>query len=89
MRLDKFLQTSRLVKRRTIADAMCSNGRVRVNGQTAKPATAVKVGDRIEIEYRGRRLTATVRAVPEGAVRAAEAASLVEVTERTHVDADW
>jgi ribosomal 50S subunit-recycling heat shock protein len=89
MRLDKFLQISRLIKRRTLADAMCSNGRVRVNGQTAKSATAVKAGDRIEIEYRGRRISATVRVVPERAVRASEAASLVEITERTQADDDW
>ena len=32
MRLDKFLKVSRLIKRRTVANEACDNGRVSVNG---------------------------------------------------------
>ncbi len=48
MRLDLFLKTSRLVKRRTVAQEMCVAGRVLVNGNEAKPAKEVKQGDVIE-----------------------------------------
>ena len=33
MRLDKYLKVSRLIKRRTIANEACDNGRVEVNGR--------------------------------------------------------
>ena len=49
MRLDKFLQISRLVKRRTAANTLCSRGRVLVNTHTAKAGKTLKVGDRITI----------------------------------------
>ena len=49
MRLDKFLKVSRLIKRRTIANEACDNGRVSVNGRVVKASYEVKVGDRIEI----------------------------------------
>ena len=49
MRLDKFLKVSRLIKRRTIANEACDNGRVSVNGRVVKASYEVKVGDRLEI----------------------------------------
>ena len=45
MRLDKFLQVSRLVKRRTIANTLCSKGAVSVNGHVAKSGKMLSVGD--------------------------------------------
>ena len=49
MRLDKYLKVSRLIKRRTIANEACDNGRISVNGKVAKASYEVKTGDRIEI----------------------------------------
>lgn len=54
MRLDKFLKVSRLIKRRTVANAVSDMGRVLVNGNLAKPAKQLNVGDVIEIEYSNR-----------------------------------
>ena len=54
MRLDKFLKTSRLVKRRTVAKEMCDGGRVSVNHRPAKAGTEVKEGDIITIEKSGK-----------------------------------
>ena len=51
MRLDKFLKVSRLIKRRTVANAACDAGRALVNGKPAKASTNVKVGDEIEILF--------------------------------------
>ena len=33
MRLDKYLKVSRLIKRRTVANEACDNGRISVNGR--------------------------------------------------------
>ena len=49
MRLDKYLKVSRLIKRRTVANEACDNGRISANGRVVKASYEVKVGDRIEI----------------------------------------
>ena len=49
MRLDKYLKVSRLIKRRTVANEACDNGRISVNGRVVKASYEVKVGDKIEI----------------------------------------
>ena len=49
MRLDKYLKVSRLIKRRTVANEACDNGRISVNGRVVKASYDVKVGDKIEI----------------------------------------
>ena len=51
MRLDKYLIVSRLIKRRTVANEACDNGRVFVNDKPAKASTAVKVGDIITVSF--------------------------------------
>ena len=51
MRLDKYLKVSRLIKRRTVANEACDNGRVMLNGKVARASADVKVGDRIEIAF--------------------------------------
>jgi ribosomal 50S subunit-recycling heat shock protein len=51
LRIDKFLNAVNIVKRRAVADEMCKEGVVFINGKKAKPAKDVKVGDIIEIHY--------------------------------------
>ncbi|MEE0967565.1 MAG: RNA-binding S4 domain-containing protein [Bacilli bacterium] len=51
MRLDKFLKVSRIIKRRTLSKEISEASRVKVNGKVAKPATKLKIGDIIEIEF--------------------------------------
>ncbi len=51
MRLDKFLKVSRIIKRRTVANEACDQGRVSVNGRVAKASVDVKAGDVIEIRF--------------------------------------
>ena len=51
MRIDKFLNAVNIVKRRSIADEMCKEGVVFINGKKAKSAKDVKIGDLIEIKY--------------------------------------
>lgn len=65
MRLDKFLKVSRLIKRRTVANEACDNGRISVNGRVVKASYDVKVGDRIEISMGGRSVAVEVIQVAE------------------------
>jgi ribosomal 50S subunit-recycling heat shock protein len=51
MRIDKYLKTSRLIKRRTLANEACEQGRVKINDKAAKPGTQVNVGDVLEIRF--------------------------------------
>lgn len=69
MRLDKYLKVSRLIKRRTIANEACDNGRVLVNGKTARASYDVKVGDKIEIQMGTKPLIAEVLEVTEHATK--------------------
>lgn len=51
MRLDKFLKVSRLIKRRTVANEACDQGRVTANGNVAKASYDVKEGDILEMRF--------------------------------------
>lgn len=81
MRLDKFLKVSRLIKRRTVANSVSGMGRVLVNGNAAKPAKQLKVGDIIEIEYSNRVEKVEVLVIPMGNVSIQEASNLYRIIE--------
>ena len=83
MRLDKFLKVSRLIKRRTVANSISDLGRVFVNGNIAKPAKQLKVGDIISIEYANKTITAKVLEIPTGNVPVQMASTLYEIIEDT------
>ncbi|MGE4399702.1 MAG: RNA-binding S4 domain-containing protein [Campylobacterales bacterium] len=51
MRIDKFINTVNIVKRRSIAADMIDHGVVYLNGIQSKASKDVKVGDKIEIRY--------------------------------------
>ena len=76
MRLDKFLKVSRLIKRRTVANTVSEMGRVFVNGNPAKPAKQLKVGDIIEIEYANHIEKVEVLVIPTGNVSVQDASTL-------------
>ena len=65
MRLDKYLKVSRLIKRRTVANEACDNGRISVNGRVVKASYDVKVGDKIEISMGSRTVSVEVLQVAE------------------------
>ena len=75
MRLDKYLKVSRLIKRRTVANEACDNGRISVNGKVVKASYDVKVGDKIEISMGTRTVAVEVLLVAE-AVRKDDAAAM-------------
>ena len=65
MRLDKYLKTARLIKRRTVANEACDAGRVMVNGKPAKASLNVKDGDVIEIAFGNKSVKAEVLMVAD------------------------
>ena len=82
MRVDKFLQLSRLVKRRNAANALCSRGNVLLNNHPAKAGKTVNIGDRITIISERlptedtQELTYEILEVPKGNVSKARATTL-------------
>lgn len=51
MRLDKYLKTARILKRREAAKELALQGRINVNGRVAKPSTEIEVGDVISLHF--------------------------------------
>lgn len=82
MRLDKFLKVSRVIKRRSVANDVCTAGRVQVNGRTAKPSVKLKVGDVVSIAFGNGVVTFKVLSI-EQQVRKDEASSMYEIIEDT------
>ncbi|MBT2833651.1 RNA-binding S4 domain-containing protein [Staphylococcus coagulans] len=69
MRLDKYLKVSRLIKRRTLAKELCDQGRVAVNGITAKAGTDVKLDDVLVIQFGQKVVTVKVTGLSEHATK--------------------
>jgi ribosomal 50S subunit-recycling heat shock protein len=85
MRLDLFLKTSRLVKRRTIAQEMCVAGRVLVNGHDAKPAKEVKPGDVITLKFSSRVVELEIVGMLDASSRKLSPAELYKVRSETRL----
>ncbi len=67
MRIDDFLSTVGIIKRRTIAKELAQSAMIAVNGRVIKPAYAVRVGDIIQIKgVHG--VTVEVLELPSGSV---------------------
>lgn len=78
VRLDKWLQVARMYKTRTKATHACDLGRVRVNGQTAKPHRQLAIGDRVELTQGEWDRVLIVQELKDKPVPKAEAAKLYE-----------
>jgi ribosome-associated heat shock protein Hsp15 len=78
VRLDKWLQVARMYKTRTKATDACDLGRVKVNGQPAKPHRALAPGDRIELLQGDWERVLIVKELRDKPVPKAEAAALYE-----------
>ena len=48
-RVDSWIWAIRLAKTRSAATALCKAGHVRINGDRAKPAQPVKIGDEVRV----------------------------------------
>ena len=81
MRIDKYLQTSRIIKRRAVAKELIENKRVLINSKIAKPASNVEIGDLIEIQFGDTKLEIKVLQVLEK-VKKDEVNELYEIINR-------
>lgn len=73
-RVDRWLWSIRIYKTRGDATAACRGGHVLVNGRAAKPATPVRVGDRVEARVNQRERVVEVSKVIDKRVGAPLAA---------------
>ena len=71
MRIDDFLSSVGIIKRRTVAKDMGSSGLLEINGQRVKPAHEVNAGDIIRIKG-SRPMVVEVLSVPTRSVSRAE-----------------
>jgi len=53
VRIDKWLWAARFFKTRTLATRACELGRIRSNGQPAKAAREVRIGDMLRVTNEG------------------------------------
>lgn len=81
MRLDKWLKTSRLIKRRTVANEACDNARVTVGGRPVKASYDVKPGDVLEIRFGQRTVKIEVLSVADNVAKADAGATYRELAE--------
>ena len=85
MRLDKFLKTARILKRREAAKELALQGRVWVNNRVAKPSTEIEVGDVIRLRFGYRILEVKVTDIQKQ-VSKQNASLLFEVLSEDKID---
>lgn len=73
LRLDKYLWAIRLFKTRTQAATACDTGKVKFNGQQAKAARHVNVGEEYEVKTEAKRWRIRVSGLLHNRVAYAEA----------------
>jgi ribosome-associated heat shock protein Hsp15 len=83
LRIDLFLHRIRLVKSRTLAQALVAQGTTRIDGKRAeKPSDPVRVGSTIALPLRGEVRVIRVLALPDRRGPASEArAAYAEIDE--------
>ena len=85
MRLDKYLKISRVIKRRSVANEICSSGRVLKNGKPAKPGADIQCGDVLEIIF-GNGITRIKVISIQDFVRKEQAAEMYEILEGKEIE---
>jgi ribosome-associated heat shock protein Hsp15 len=83
VRIDKWLWAARFFKTRSIAEKACELGRVESNGQHAKPAREVKVGDMLRVKTEGGVFVVEVLGLSEMRGPASTAQALYRETEES------
>lgn len=78
MRLDKWLWCSRFFKTRSIAAEAIKAGKIKINGERAKPAKSIAPNDQLSIRKDLFRYEITVIDIPKARLSAALASQLYE-----------
>lgn len=85
MRLDKWLWAARFFKTRSMAAEATAGGKVQLNGDRAKPAKSVKVGDQLVVRSGPYEWTITILELSERRGPAIEAQGLYQETEQSRL----
>jgi ribosomal 50S subunit-recycling heat shock protein len=88
MRLDLFLKTTHLVKRRELAKELCEEGMVRVNGAPRKASAEIAIGDELDFPVYNRLLKVKVLDIPKGNLPKGSQWSFIEILEEKRFPAD-
>ena len=88
MRLDKLLQATGIVKRRTRAQELCRAGYVQLDGAAAKAAKEVRAGQQLTVQLGRRVLVFEVREIPRGAVPKQRRDEVVHLLQSRTIDDD-
>jgi ribosome-associated heat shock protein Hsp15 len=78
VRLDKWLQVSRVFRTRSQATRACNAGRVKINGEVAKAHRPLHLEDRIEIQLRNWARILVVKELRDKPLPKAESSRLYE-----------
>ena len=81
VRMDTWLWAARFFKTRTLAKRACELGRIESNGQAAKPARDVRIGDTLKITNEGGDFQIEVLLVTEARGPASVAQTLYRETD--------
>jgi ribosome-associated heat shock protein Hsp15 len=81
VRLDKWLWAARFFKTRSMAARACDLGRIKSQGQAAKPAREVRIGDMLRVTNGGGDFEIEVRSLSETRGSSAVAQTLYCETE--------
>jgi|ERR1700676_1071503 len=81
VRMDKWLWAARFFKTRSLAARACDLSRVQSNGQPAKPAREVRIGDKLRVSNEGGDFEIEVLLLSEARGLASVAQTLYRETE--------
>lgn len=85
MRIDDYLSTVFLIKRRTLAKEWVMGGKVRLNGNRIKPGHEVKIGDRLDIYYQRHKISAEIVEIPHKSIAKNQAENYYKLIEDIEV----
>ena len=85
VRMDTWLWAARFFKTRPLAKRACELGRIQSNGQPAKPAREVRIGDRLRVTNDGGEFQVEVLLLNEVRGPASLAQTLFRETEESRV----
>ncbi len=84
VRIDKWLWAARFFKTRSLAARACELGRIQSNGQPAKPAREVRIGDMLRVTNDGGDFEVEVLLLSDVRGPASVAQTLYRETEASH-----
>src|ERR1700730_930241 len=84
VRMDKWLWAARFFKTRALAARACNLNRIQFNGQPAKPAREVRIGDMLQVTNEGGDFQVEVLLLSDVRGPAVVAQTLYRETEASH-----